>query len=256
MMNFHKTIVATLLVIAVVVLLWYFANIHLISLLLPVVLFLTITAWGSSNIRSGFFIKAACDGRLPGKVALTFDDGPVPGKTDTILNILRQNGITASFFCIGSRMKKHPDLVQRIISEGHTIGNHSYTHHPAFDLFPESKLSKELADTNSTAHQITGKKLRLFRPPYGVTTPPLARAITRNNLVTVGWNVRSLDTVIKDDQKLIDRVTENIKEGDIVLLHDTSDTTIRSLQTIIDKIREKGLDFAGVDQCIGKEAYA
>lgn len=256
MLNFRQSIMVTLPGIAAVVVLWYSSNVSLAWLLVPIIFFIAVTAWGSANIRSGFFIKAECEGRLPGKVALTFDDGPVPGKTDVILNILRQNNITASFFCIGNRMEKHPGLVQRIISEGHTIGNHSFSHHPVFDLFPESKLSKELSDTNSAAKTISGKELRMFRPPYGVTTPPLARAIIKNNLITVGWNVRSLDTVIHDDQKLINRVTGNIKAGDIVLLHDTSDTTVRSLQTIIDKIRSKGLDFASVDQCIGKEAYA
>ena len=256
MLNFKSTILITAMMVAAIIVMIYFADIQPWWLTLPALYFLILTVWGSSTIQSDFFIKAESNGNDSGMVALTFDDGPVPGKTESILNILKSNGVKATFFCIGNRIEKHPELAKRIIEEGHIIGNHSYSHHPAIDFFPESKLQKELNETNQITETVTGVKMRMFRPPYGVTTPPLANTIRKNQFICVGWSIRSLDTVIHNDQKLINRVTNRIKGGDIVLLHDTSDTTIRSLQTIIDKIRSKGLGFTSVDRLIGKEAYA
>ena len=256
MLNFRTTILISMIAAAVVTAMILLAGIHPLWLVVPLLYFLILTAWGSSTIQSGFFIETENQGNDMNKIALTFDDGPVPGKTDRILQILQDNSIRATFFCIGNRIKKHPELVKRIIAEGHTIGNHSYSHHPALDLFPERKLEQELTDTNHITESIAGVRMRLFRPPYGVTTPPLASVIRNHQFTCVGWSIRSLDTVIKNDAKLISRVTGNIKGGDIVLLHDTSDTTIRSLQSMIDRIRSKGLEFTSVDRLIGKEAYA
>jgi peptidoglycan-N-acetylglucosamine deacetylase len=220
-------------------------------------IYIALTVWGSANIRSGFFIRAICKGYDAGnKIALTFDDGPVAFGTENILDTLKEHNVQAAFFCIGNRMRQNPDLLRRIVDEGHLIGNHSYSHHVLFDLFPFRKIKNELSETNRAAEEITGLKLRYFRPPYGVTTPVLAKVIQSLGFNTIGWNVRSFDTVIRDRDKLLHKVTSSVRGGDIILLHDTSETTASSLKEMINTIREKGYSFVRLDQLIGEKAYA
>ncbi|MFM7078736.1 MAG: polysaccharide deacetylase family protein, partial [Bacteroidota bacterium] len=147
--------------------------------------------YGSKNIDSGFFIKTVCKTESDNQVALTFDDGPVKGQTEKVLDILHNHGVKATFFCIGKRMQENPDLVKRIEREGHLVSNHSYTHHFLFDMFPFKRMLAELMDTNQVILKVTGKTNLYFRPPYGVTTPVLARAINRSGLAGIGWSVRS-----------------------------------------------------------------
>lgn len=257
MLNFRNTLILFFVTAVSLAIAAYSGAISYFWLAVPVALFIIITAYGSARVDSGFFIQTVCSGDQNSRmVALTFDDGPVSGKTEKILDILNRNSIKAAFFCIGKKMEQNPELLKRIQDEGHLVGNHSYSHHPMIDLYPFGRLREELIRTNQIARKITGKELKLFRPPYGVTTPPLARAVSRTGMTAIGWNIRSLDTVINDSQKLISRTTGNVKGGDIILLHDTSETTISSLQVIIDKIRNKGLEFARLDQLTDLKPYA
>lgn len=202
-------------------------------------------------------MQVICHGNVQEKrVSLTFDDGPVEKGTTAILDILNKNNIQASFFCIGNRMKRNPTLVKRIIDEGHIIGNHSYSHHFFFDLFPKNKMKGELDATNNTVFEIGNHKPRLFRPPYGVTTPVLAKAVIECNMQPVGWSLRSMDTVTSDSEKLINKIEQSVKPGDIILLHDTEAVTANSLQRIIDIIRKKGLEPVRLDQLLQTKAYA
>lgn len=235
----------------------YAGNMPWYSLAIPSVIFLTILAYGSSVIGSGYYIETVCAGNTKEKIiALTFDDGPEPFHTEKILDVLKQNEISAVFFFIGHKMEQHPDIVKRVVNEGHIVGNHSYSHHRYFDLFPRHKMVSELQQTNNIAERITGKKLKFFRPPYGVTTPVLAKAINTVGLATIGWNIRSLDTVINDPSRLLNRISQRLRSGGILLLHDTAPVTRQSLQTIIDRIRQRGYSFARLDHLIQKEAYA
>jgi len=98
--------------------------------------------------------------------------------------------------------------------------------------------------------------MRFFRPPYGVTNPNLAKAIKAGNYHSIGWSVRSMDTVAKTEQKLLLKITTNLKSGDIVLLHDSVDITIQTLQKIIDAIKAKGFEIVRLDKLLNLEAYA
>lgn len=214
-------------------------------------------AYGSSAIGSGYYVETVCNGSTKEKIiALTFDDGPEPLLTENILDVLKKNKIQAAFFFIGNKMEKHPDVVKRVVADGHIIGNHSYSHHRWFDLFPRKKMVAELQQTNNIAAKITGKKIKFFRPPYGVTTPVLAKAINALGFETIGWNIRSFDTVIKDPSRLPERISQRLRNGAILLLHDTAPATQQSLQTIIDRIGQQGYSFARLDHLIQKEAYA
>src|SRR6187402_2863243 len=223
MLTFRNSIYIFLTIIATMIVVDFLIDIPMWLYVLPVFLFTVALFYGSYFIHSGFYMPVVCNGNQNEKfVALTFDDGPVESGTPAILDILKHNKVTAAFFCIGNRMKSQPELVKRIINEGHVVGNHSYSHHFFFDLFPKIKMKSELNATNSAVITITNREPRFFRPPYGVTTPVLAQAVNECNMQAVGWSLRSLDTITTDSNKLIDKIEKNVKAGDIILLHDTA----------------------------------
>lgn len=225
--------------------------------LVPVVLYSLIQAYGSIILSAEFFIDVKSSGQKnSNQVALTFDDGPVPGKTEMILEILDRYKITATFFCIGNRVKTNPALLNAIHSKGHLVGNHSYWHGKLFDLQTSAAINKELEDTNQVIFEALGVKPQFFRPPYGVTNPMVASAIRKGGYKTIGWSVRSLDTVIKDSEKLFKKVSSAVKGGDIILFHDFSDSTIQILPRLIEHIQKNGLRIVRVDELLNEKAYA
>lgn len=216
-----------------------------------------IQAYGSIVLSAQFFIDVKSSGETgSNQVALTFDDGPVPGKTELILEILDRYKVPASFFCIGNRVKEHPEILLKIHAKGHVIGNHSYWHGKLFDLQTAATILKELDDTDQIIFDTLGVKPEFFRPPYGVTNPMVASAIRKGGYKTIGWSVRSLDTVIKDSEKLFSKVSTALKGGDIVLFHDFSDSTIQILPRFIEHIQKSGLRIVRVDELLNEKAYA
>lgn len=223
---------------------------------IPVLAYAAITTYGTLYISAQFFMPARTKSSAPSnEIALTFDDGPVPGKTSRLLDILKAHNVPAAFFCIGNRVNEHRDVVRRIHNEGHLVGNHSYWHAATFDLLPASKVEKELIDTNTAIHASIGVSPRFFRPPYGVTNPMLATAVKRGGFTVVGWSVRSFDTMTDDREKLFNRVTRSLKGGDVVLFHDFCDSTIDILPDFIKHVSEVGLKIVRVDELLKEKAY-
>jgi peptidoglycan-N-acetylglucosamine deacetylase len=219
--------------------------------------YLAIQAYGSIVLSAAFYVDVKSSGsRNSNEVALTFDDGPVAGKTDTILEILARYNVAAAFFCIGKNIKEHPGLLRRIHDNGHLVGNHSYWHGKLFDLQTASAIRKELDDTNEVIFQTVGLRPQFFRPPYGVTNPMVAGAIRTGGFKTIGWSLRSLDSVIEDSKALFDKVTRKLSGGDILLFHDFSDSTIEMLPSLIEHIQKRGLKIVRVDQLLNEKAYA
>jgi peptidoglycan-N-acetylglucosamine deacetylase len=219
-----------------------------------VLVFIGLTAAGSFLLSWEFYLPVRSSGS-GNAIALTFDDGPVPGKTDRILDVLASRDVKASFFCIGSRVAANRSLAGRIFNEGHLLGNHSFFHSPTFDLQSTSMITKELSDTDTAIHEVTGKKPKFFRPPYGVTNPMVARAVSRRNYTVIGWSVRSFDTVIRDPRKLFQRVSKPLRGGDIVLFHDHCDQTIEILPALLDHIKNLGLKVVRVDELLNEKPY-
>jgi peptidoglycan-N-acetylglucosamine deacetylase len=218
---------------------------------------LTILVYGCINIRSGYFMPVLCKADTNEKfVALSFDDGPHPTHTSKILSILRQQNAEAAFFCIGKNIKGNEDLLKQISEGNHIIGNHSFCHDFWFDMFSSKKMFADMKSMDETVMKVTGKKPLLFRPPYGVMNPNLRNAITRGKYTPIGWSVRSLDTAIKDKQKLLSRTTSKLKGGDIILLHDSMGITAELLPEIIQAIRSKGLEIVRLDKMLNIKAYA
>lgn len=218
--------------------------------------YLMIQLYGSANLSAQFFVPVKSSGNPSAPcVALTFDDGPIPGKTESVLDILRMHGISATFFCIGHRVKQNPELAKRITIEGHILANHSFWHGKLFDLQTTSKITDELTATDSVIHEHTGLTPRFFRPPYGVTNPMVSSAIKQKGYVTVGWSIRSFDTLTKDSAKLLKHITGSLKGGDIILLHDYSETMIQILPALLKAIQNLGLKVVRVDELLNERPY-
>ncbi len=206
---------------------------------------LLITAYGVYAIRSDWFLISR-HVTAPGTVALTFDDGPDPETTPLVLAILREKQVKATFFLIGEKAASHPDLVRQIVREGHSIGNHSFGHWIGMGGYRFPKLKRDLERCSSVLEEITAVKVRLFRPPFGVTTPRYARALKQLNLESIGWSLRSYDTVIRDPEQLSGRLRKQLVSGSIVLLHDNRPITARVLADFIDCCRERKLKLVPV----------
>jgi peptidoglycan/xylan/chitin deacetylase (PgdA/CDA1 family) len=221
-----------------------------------VALYLGIVTYGTAVLSAQFFLPVKYKGdKASNSVALTFDDGPIAGKTDEILRILHSHGVHAAFFCIGNRVESNPELMKRIFESGHLIGNHSYWHRATFDLQSGASIGKELVETDHAIFKTIGAKPAFFRPPYGVTNPMVAAAVKRGGYKTIGWSVRSFDTVIKDSKVLMERITRSLKGGDVILLHDYSNTTLEILPALLDHIKKVGLKIVRVDQLLNEKAY-
>jgi peptidoglycan-N-acetylglucosamine deacetylase len=256
MLNFKSATLLLIVILIMIGLSGLFNSIPIWLFVIPILPYLILIVYGSATIGSSFFMPVICNGdKTINEVALTFDDGPAPKTTDTILDILKKNQVPAAFFMIGERAVEHPHLVQRIADEGHLIGNHSYSHHALFDLFPRSEMVRELRATNKAIEKMVRKRVHLFRPPYGVTTPALAKAVSKTKMTPVGWSLRSFDTVAKSPDQLINKINKQVKPGDVILLHDTKAVTAEALQNIIDAIRQKGLKIVPVDELLKINAY-
>lgn len=207
----------------------------------PSVLGLIILTWGVTQIHSQFFIKTECSFHPEGnEVVLTFDDGPHPQKTPEILALLKKYDAKAIFFCIGKEVDKYPQIAQEIIENGHEIGSHSYNHGYGFDFLAADAVKNELQMTEKAVKMATNRSIRLFRPPYGITNPNISKALEAFSYRTIGWNLRSLDTIIHKPEVLEKRVLKRIKPGSIILLHDTAPAVLPVLESLLVFLQNNG----------------
>lgn len=255
MLNFRNTNILfafLLLVLAAIQFHYGFDLSWIIALILVYTLFLF---YGSFNVRSNFFIKTYYGGNTSNKqIAITFDDGPARF-TPHILDVLKEHEVPATFFCIGKQIANHKELLQRIHNEGHLIGNHSYNHGFWFDMLPYTHMKAELHQTHALVHQLIGKEMAWFRPPYGVTNPNLAKAVKKMEYNAIGWNIRSMDTVVKDSNDLLQKMKARLKPGAVILFHDTSAATTNMLPTFLRFVKEQQYDIVRLDKLLDLQAY-
>jgi peptidoglycan/xylan/chitin deacetylase (PgdA/CDA1 family) len=225
---------------------WYF---------IALVFYLITCAIGAFFLSFELFLPVKCKGEVSDNcIAITFDDGPISGKTNRILEILARTNTPAAFFCIGSRIDKNESLLKAIDQGGHLVGNHTLHHKTTFGFLSGNTIFQELQDTDRKIEQVLQKKPRFFRPPFGVTNPMVAKAVSKGQYETIGWSIRSFDSIIHNAQKLLKR-TENVKAGDIILFHDYSECTIEILPTLIETIRRKGFRIVRLDELLNEGAY-
>lgn len=182
------------------------------------------------------------------KIALTFDDGPVDvdGGTAYLLDGLFERNVRATFFVTGSRVAQNPDLTRRMYEEGHMIGNHSYNH-VNLTLVSEENMRKEIDDTNKIIKSLTGKELAYMRPPYGAWN---SRVESYTDMIPVMWTLDTRDWESRDTQNIVQKVVTNVKENDIILLHDGYKSSADAAFIIIDKLLEEGYTFVTVDELL------
>ena len=211
---------------------------------------------GSSFIASNYHVKTYCSNLSirEKKIAVTFDDGPNE-MTIAILDVLKKYNAKATFFCIGKNIETHPEILGRTINDGHTIGNHSYSHAPFFDFYNKEKVIAELEKTDDLIASVLGKKTTLFRPPYGVTNPSIRKALSETKHKTIGWNIRSLDGIIKNEKFILERIIKRIKPGGIVLLHDTSIETVNVLEQLLSFLEKNNYSVVPLEELLNIKAY-
>ncbi|MBL6853853.1 MAG: glycosyltransferase, partial [Alphaproteobacteria bacterium] len=206
-------------------------------------------------------------GYVPKKIALTFDDGPDPEWTPQVLDILKQKGVKATFFVIGANAAAHPELVLRMVEEGHEVGNHTYTHPNLADT-PAAGVPIELNATQRLFQALTGRSLVLFRPPYlGDAEPddpsdmePIE--IAQNmGYITLGehidpidWALPGVDQIVKRVLRPLDHPVPDERYANTVLLHDAGgdrSQTVAALPILIDQLRARGYQFVLAGDLIG-----
>lgn len=213
--------------------------------------------WASADVGSNVYVKSLCKGDKKDKVvSLTFDDGPCERMTPAVLDILKKYHIRATFFLVGSKVEKNPDLVRRMIEEGHLIGNHTYLHQGTFPLGSQEAVKKEIALCNEVLFSVTGLRPKCFRPPFGVTNPMIGKAVKALGLQTIGWSIRSMDTVASISREdICARVKERLHPGAIVLLHDRCADADKLLERLIVEIQEQGYGFISLDEMLKIDVY-
>lgn len=246
-----KFIVANTLALGSVVLLYasLSGKALFIALFALIFLYALFIAVASFSFRLNFFLTAIHKG-IPGKIVLTFDDGPHPENTPAILEALRRYNARATFFLIGGKAEAHPVVVKEIIKDKHEIGNHSFTHSKLHGFFSASRVKNEIEKTNTALQSIAGNSPSYYRPPFGVTNPNIARAVKMTGMKTVGWDLRSYDTVITDVRKLSGRIISNIPKSTILLLHDSEEVTVKILPQILDFCKNHGIEIVPLSEAI------
>ncbi len=182
-------------------------------------------------------------------VALPFDDGPWPGQTDRILDILAENEIKASFFMIGYLAERHPDLARRVAEEGHVIGNHTQSHRTLTRESGES-VRQQIVDGNLTLEAITGVAPKWFRPPGGAMDPRVLDEAQREGLKLVMWDADPRDWRRPGVQPMLEGLLKQIGPGSVVLMHDGGgdrSQTVELLPLLIEELRERGYTFVTLD---------
>jgi peptidoglycan-N-acetylglucosamine deacetylase len=189
------------------------------------------------------------------KVALTFDDGPDHFYTPQILDILNYNEVKATFFVVGTQVKFFPEVLQRIVQEGHELGNHSWSH-PELSKLTTSQVIEEVQKTELEIHSITGRRTVLFRPPFGLVTNADLYTVHDLGYQVVMWSVDTFDWKGISEEEILSIVRRDVSPGAIVLQHTLLTTpgrldgTVKALPGMIDYLRKSGYKFVTVQNLI------
>lgn len=180
------------------------------------------------------------------RIAITFDDGPSAKYTPQLLDGLKERNVKASFFVIGKMAEENPKLIQREKEEGHLIGNHTYNHVDISKISDEDAVS-EIQKTNQVIEKVTKDNVEYLRAPFGSWKKNL---VGRMNVFPVAWSVDPLDWTTENADEIVNKVVTEVKENDIILLHDCYQSSVDAALRIIDILRKEGYEFVTVDKLI------
>lgn len=254
MLNFKNINIFFFIIISSIVIIDIFLTVNILLYVAISIIYTIIISWGSINIGSNFYFKSICSVSTEEKIiSLTFDDGPSE-YTNQVLDILKERQVKALFFCIGKNIDSNKDILKRIDNENHIIGNHTFTHHFWIDLFSTNKIIAELNKTENAIYEIIKKRIKLFRPPYGVTNPNICKAIKIKQHTSIGWSIRTFDTN-KTEAQVLNKLKNELKPGAIILMHDTKETIIPILTNFIEFAIENGYKIVRLDELLKIQPY-
>ncbi|MFI2206414.1 polysaccharide deacetylase family protein [Streptomyces sp. NPDC020192] len=224
------------------------------ALAVALTLALTVTTYDHTSPRAA---RAKASGSVAGNVdcrkakcvALSFDGGPSP-TTPRLLDILKQNGLHATFFVQGKgHIAKYPDILRRIAAEGHEIGNHTWNH-PRLTELDEADARQELTRTQDAIEKITGTRPVLMRPPEGRTNRKVAKICRELGLAQVLWSVTAKDYETTDSALITKRVLDQTHRDGVILLHDLHKGTVPAVPRIIKALEQRGYTIVTVSQLL------
>ncbi len=178
-------------------------------------------------------------------VALTFDDGPSGKYTRKLLDGLYDRGAKATFLLCGYRIKEYPDITRRIFEDGHEIGYHGYSHNH-MDKMSRRSIAQELMDTEVLLPE--GCRPAFFRPPGGISSDAVLQVAQARNLAILHWSLDPRDWAAKDIRSIEKEVLSNVSDGDIILLHDMTDRSVKAALDIVDTLLEEDFEFVTVSE--------
>ncbi|MFS0723881.1 polysaccharide deacetylase family protein [Paenibacillus sp. 1P07SE] len=190
-------------------------------------------------------------------VALTFDDAPDDIFTPLVLDALREAGVQATFFVVGERVEKYPEVMRRLVREGHIVGNHSYNH-ANLPRLSESEFRSQITRTDELIRQYTGYVPSYIRPPYGNINEPQLQWLAAQQRKVVNWNVDSLDWKDLPAEEVVDNILSAVKPGAIILQHSGGGVgadltgTAEAIPTVVARLKEQGYSFATIPRLLGE----
>tara|TARA_R110002111_G_scaffold163455_2_gene229650 strand:- start:14275 stop:15051 length:777 start_codon:yes stop_codon:yes gene_type:complete len=258
MLNFKTVNIITVIALLAFFITSYFYNLSLWFFIIILILWFLITVAGSFFIKWNYHFKSLFSNKTikENAVAITFDDGPHPEFTPKVLALLKTYNFKATFFCIGKNIEANPNVFKSIIDQGHTVGNHTYSHTNSFGFLKTNEVIEELQNTNTVVKNSMGLTMKLYRPAFGVTNPRIKKAIKVTQLQSIGWSKRSLDTTFRTPENIFNRTTKNLSKGDVILLHDTSLKSIVVLERLLLFLQQHNMESVTVDSLFNIEPYA
>lgn len=183
-------------------------------------------------------------------LAITFDDGP-GNYTEKLLDMLKERGVKATFYILGSKVKRYSDIVRRIDAEGHQIGNHSWNH-PDLAKLTTADIQREIGNTNDAIYEIIHKRPTTIRPPYGSVNDTVLDEIRKAGMTSILWSVDTRDWADRNSKIVCNRAVAGAHPGAIILLHDIHPTSVDAVPCIIDTLQKQGYKFVTVDTLLNK----
>lgn len=230
------------------------------AILMTVVIILLAVNFGGSSLANVFFART--DRKLPiysvateeKKVAISFDAAWGADKTEGIIELLNEFDVQATFFLVGFWVDEYPDKVQTIDKAGYEIGTHSNTH-PDMALLSADEAKEELSLSMQKIQNLTGKQVKLFRPPYGSYNDQLISTADELGLKTIQWDTDSLDWKGLSATEIASRVSQKVKNGSIILMHNNSDNILQGLRLILTHLTQKGYKVTNIGDLVYESNY-
>lgn len=177
-------------------------------------------------------------------IALTFDDGPNPDSTKRILKVLSENYSHATFFVVGTNAAQYPETLQEIAASGCEIGNHT-NNHKNLTKITDAEISEQIDSVNRSVKKATGEQTTVIRPPYGAFDDHVLGMLSEP---VVLWDLDTEDWSSRNAAEIVEHVMDNVKDGDIVLMHDIYDSTAEAVEIMVPKLKERGFLIMSVSE--------